>query len=102
METRSTSSTVLIVILLIITFPIWIGIAGGMIGLIAGLFGGAIGIIAGIFGAVIGGIASLFGALFHFSWGSPFSHIGSIGMNLLIAMGIVAFVIMVTRRRRSS
>ncbi len=63
---KSTPS-VLLIIILVLTFPIWIGLLGGAIGLIAGFFGlviglfaGAIGLIAGIFGGIVGGIASIF------------------------------------------
>lgn len=58
------TSTVLIVILLILTFPIWIGLAGGIFGLVMGLFGAAIGIIAGILGAIFGVIGEFFGWIF--------------------------------------
>ncbi len=57
--TRS-NSTLLIVLLMIFTFPIWIGIFGGLFGLAAGLFGVCIGIIAGIFGAIFGSIGYIF------------------------------------------
>lgn len=63
---KSTPSALLIIIL-VLTFPIWIGLLGGAIGLIAGFFGlviglfaGAVGLIAGIFGGIVGGIASIF------------------------------------------
>jgi len=63
------TSTVLIVILLILTFPIWIGLAGGIFGLVMGLFGAAIGLIAGIFGAIGGILGAIFGVIGEFfSW----------------------------------
>ena len=60
----SRSSTILLALLLLFTFPLWFGI--GM-----GLIGGAIGIVAGVFGAVFGVIGGIFGAIFHgiFGWG---------------------------------
>jgi hypothetical protein len=61
---KSTSgSTLLIVILLVLTFPIWIGIAGGLFGLAMGLFGAAIGIIAALFGVLGGLLGAIFGAI---------------------------------------
>jgi hypothetical protein len=59
----SRSSTILLALIFIFTFPLWFGL--GM-----GLIGGAIGIVAGVFGAVLGAIGSIFGALFHgiFGW----------------------------------
>ena len=53
-----------VIILLVLTFPIWIGIAGGLFGLIIGLIAGFFGLIAGLFGAIIGAIGALIGAIF--------------------------------------
>ena len=46
-KNMSKSSKVLLIILLVITFPVWIG-------LLAGLFGGIIGLLGGLFGVVVG------------------------------------------------
>ena len=46
-----------IILLLIMTFPIWIGLLGGLIGLIAGAFG----ILLALCGAVIGSMAGVLG-----------------------------------------
>lgn len=63
------ASSVLIVILLIFTFPIWIGLAGGLFGLMMGLFGAVIGIVAGFFGILGGVLGAIFGAIAEvFSW----------------------------------
>ena len=63
------TSTILIVVLFILTFPIWIGLAGGIFGLVMGLFGAAVGIIAGIFGAIAGILGAIFGVVAElFSW----------------------------------
>jgi hypothetical protein len=97
----SSASTILLVIFLIITFPIWIGLAGGLFGLVFGLFGAAIGVMAGIFGAIIGLIGSIIGAVFGvFNWWSwPFSfHVPS--FNLWAAVAIVLFVVLLTRSKR--
>lgn len=49
------------IVLLILTFPIWIGIVagvfGGLFGIIAGLFGGLFGVVAGVGGSGIGILA---------------------------------------------
>lgn len=50
----STSQIVLIVLLIILTFPIWIGIVAGVFGAAVGLLGAAFGVIAGLGGAGIG------------------------------------------------
>ena len=56
-ETRSKSKLIWWIILLVMTFPIWIGIAAGLFGGIVGLFGSLIGIFCGLFGAGIGLLA---------------------------------------------
>lgn len=75
MAKSTSASTVLIVILLVLTFPIWIGIAGGLFGLAMGLFGAAIGIIAalfGVFGGILGAIVGVIGNLFSWIFGGVF------------------------------
>ncbi|MCU0397093.1 MAG: hypothetical protein MUC73_03220 [Cyclobacteriaceae bacterium] len=57
------ASSVLLIILIVLTFPFWIGIAGGIFGLVAGLFGAAIGVMAGIFGAIAGVFGAIFGII---------------------------------------
>jgi hypothetical protein len=58
-------TSVLIVFLIVITLPVWIGIAGGLLGIVGGLFGAALGVVAAVFGAIAGVIGSIFGSLFH-------------------------------------
>ena len=72
------SSTLLIVLLMIFTFPLWIGILGGLFGLVAGLFGAIVGLIAGLFGATFG----LFSCWPHF----PFSGATVIVLIFLIVL----------------
>ena len=50
----NTSTKVLAIILLVITFPLWIGIVAGLFGGIVGLFGGLFGVVVGLGGAAIG------------------------------------------------
>jgi hypothetical protein len=64
---QKTGSHTLLIILLILTFPIWIGLLGGIFGLAAGFFGlviglfaGAVGLLAGLIGGIVGGIAEFF------------------------------------------
>lgn len=95
-------STILIVLLIVFTLPIWIGIAGGLFGLVMGLFGAAIGIIAGVFGAVIGAIAGVIGGVFGlFSWDwSPVFHFFGFHYNFLLVICLVIAIVMVSRSRR--
>lgn len=74
MQSRSSSSsttTVLIALLIVFTFPFWIGLIGALFGIVVGIFGAVIGVIAGVFGAIIGAIGGVFGGIFHWGWGWP-------------------------------
>lgn len=100
--TRS-NSTLLIVLLMIFTFPIWIGIFGGIVGLAAGLIGTCIGIIGGVIGAVFGGIGAVFGgigAIFNFEWFSfPFIHAS--GFRFVLIVALVFFIVLLSRSKRA-
>lgn len=58
---RSSNNSILILVILVLTFPFWIGIAGGLIGLMAGIFGVVIGLVAGAFGLLAGLVGGVFG-----------------------------------------
>jgi len=92
------TSSVLLVVLLIITFPIWIGIAGGLIGLVFGLVGGAIGIVAGVFGAVVGAIGAVFGAFF----GVLFGEWGPFHFSPFWIAVVIVVIVLMTRSRRQA
>ncbi|MDZ4716731.1 MAG: hypothetical protein SH819_14795 [Cytophagales bacterium] len=64
MQTRSQSSTILIILILVITFPIWFGVAALVIGLAAGLIGAVFGLLAGLTGATFALLALPFKMLF--------------------------------------
>ncbi len=92
MQSKSSTSTLLIVLLIVFTFPLWLGIAGGIFGLIAGLFGAVFGIIAAVFGAVIGAIGGIFG------WDWPFSHFYH--WNIFTVIAIAAVIVLISRSRK--
>jgi len=65
---QKSNNNILILVLLLFTFPLWIGLAGGLIAILAGVFGIAIGLIAGLFGIIVSifvGIVSVFTWSFH-------------------------------------
>lgn len=100
---RSTS-TALFIIVMILTFPIWVGLAGGLFGLVMGLFGGFVGIIAGIFGAIVGVIGAVFGGIFGIfniqdNWPFIF-HFSTFKFLLIVA--IVFAVVMLSRPQKKS
>lgn len=84
---------VLIVILLVVSFPVWIGLVAGLfgtlIGLLGGLFGLLIGLIASAIGLVIGGIAvSVLGTLGMVA--NPLEGVTCLGVGLILtAIGIL-------------
>ena len=94
MQSKSSTSTVLIVLLIVFTFPLWLGLAGGLFGLIVGLLGAAFGIIAGVFGAVFGAIGGIFG--WFFDW--PFN--GFFRWNIFSVILIAVIIALVARSKR--
>ena len=70
MQTRSSSSTILLILILVFTAPIWLTIGGVMIGVIGGILGGIFGAIFGVFGALIGGLFALIALPFKILFGS--------------------------------
>ena len=56
----SRSTKVLLVIVIILTFPIWIGVVAGLFGTLVGILGGLFGTVVGIGGAAIGLIVAGF------------------------------------------
>jgi len=97
MQSKSSTSTLLIVLLIIFTFPIWLGIAGGIFGLVVGLLGAGFGIIAGVFGAFFGIIGGIFGWLFDWHW--PFDRF--FHWNFFPIFFIILIVLLISRSRKS-
>lgn len=60
------TTIILICVILVLTFPLWGGIAGGLLGIIAGIIGAIAGLLTGIAGAVIGVLAGVFALTFKF------------------------------------
>jgi len=102
MAKSTSASSAIIIILLVLTFPIWIGIAGGLFGLAMGLFGAAVGIVAaifGIFGGILGTLFGVIGKIFGWIFGGIFSwhyfpgiHVPG-PVTLLLIVLVVALVI---------
>jgi hypothetical protein len=77
---KSGNTSLVIIALLVLSFPLWIALAGGLFGLLAGLFGlvigllaGAIGLVTGIISGIVGATAGIAGWLFNgsFNFDSP-------------------------------
>jgi hypothetical protein len=90
-----------VIVLLVLTFPIWIGIAGGIIGLVFGVVGGAFGLVAGLIGGIFGAIGAIIGGIFDIifrPWhGFQFHHFN--GFWFLV--GLIVIVALVRSRRQT-
>lgn len=89
-ESGDTSKTILIVILLILSSPVW----GS---LLIGLFGGAVGVIAGLIGAgvgfLVGGAACSFAGIMTFA-ANALEGIVTLGMGcLLMSLGVLCILL---------
>lgn len=98
MQSKSSTSSILIVVLIIFTFPVWIGLIGGLFGIIAGVFGA----VFGAFGAILGGIFGAFGALLggFFGWIFDWDCPGYGDWNGLTIAIIILAVVLLSRSRK--
>ena len=101
MTTRDNTSSILLVILLIVTFPIWFAIGAALFGVVAGIFGALIGIVAAVFGACVAIIALPFKLIF--GWGSW--HLGHWGFpfwdgHTFFWVAAIIFVILLLKNRK--
>jgi len=99
-------ATLLLTLIVLCTFPIWIGLIAGGFGIVIGLFAGIFGLIAGIFGAIIGIIAWVFESIFSgiFGWGHnwnffsfPHFHINGFGV-----AAIIIVIALLANRKKSA
>ena len=102
MTTRnaSSSSTVLLAIILIITFPIWFAVGAALFGVVIGLFGVVIGVIAAIFGGLIALIALPFKLLF--GWHSGWHWFPHIHYNGFVMIALIIVAALIVRGRKSN
>ena len=94
-QNMKSTPTVLLVLILLITFPFWIALAAVVFGLVVGIFGGIIGLIGGIFGAIIGLIGGIFGGIFgfdswHIGWNWPHFHFNKYVFFALLIIAAIA------------
>lgn len=109
MQSRSTSNTLLIILMLILTAPVWLTVGGIMLGILGGIFGAVFGIIGGVFGAIFGVIGGIFGALmsvitfpFRFLFDWPDWHWGyHFPGRWIMILFFVLLIVVVSRRQRT-
>jgi hypothetical protein len=74
--------------------PVWIGIAGGLFGMVAGIFGA----IFGIMGAVAGAFFHVFSSVF--GWGHDWNWPFNFHWNGFTILVIAAIIILLSRSRK--
>jgi len=87
-------STLFIIFICILFFPVIIGLGGAILGVTFGIFGAIFGVIGAIFGAIFGAIGAIFDGIFghnHFhsiDWDFPGFHFSKTAFALIL-IGIV-------------
>lgn len=87
------STKILLILLLVFTFPLWIGIVAGIfgaaVGILGAVFGVAVGLIATAFGLLAGGIACIVAGIARFVF-APIEALVTVGVGaILISIGIL-------------
>lgn len=103
-----TLTTVLLVFVCVLFFPVLIAVVGGMFGVMGSILGGLFGVIGGIFGAIFGAIGAIVGAVFGvfgwmvggggFHWPGPFHFFNG---DLFAILIIVLIIALISRSKRS-
>lgn len=91
------STRILLIILLVFTFPFWIGIVAGLFGAIIGVLGGLFGVLAGVGGSGIGifagGLVCLVMGIFRL-FASPVEGVVTIGVGALLTAVSVLLILL--------
>ena len=97
-----TLTTILIVIVCLMLFPVAIGIIGAVFGIIGGVAGGIFGLVTGIFGAMIGAVGAIFGLLFGWIdfdyWNCSFNFFDG---DVIAAIILVLAIVLAARSRNN-
>jgi hypothetical protein len=105
-RSANSSSSVLLLIILVFTFPLWFGLGAAFFGVIIGLCAAAFGLIAGLFAIAIAIVAFPFKLLFGWgdggweNWGLNF-HIGPhVNWFMVVAIIIVISIAIRSQDRK--
>jgi hypothetical protein len=101
------TSSALVIVILVLTFPLWFGLGIGFFGLIVGLLGGLVGLVFGLIGGLFGAIAwavkgffsMLFGWSHHDAFDMDFSFFD---FNGWAVAAIILFIVLLTRSKKSA
>lgn len=84
----SQSTKILLIILLVFTFPIWIGVVAGLFGAVIGIIGALFGVSVGLIGTAVGlfagGIGCIIAGVARFAF-SPVEALVSVGIGAILA-----------------
>jgi MFS family permease len=103
---ESSSTHVLLIILLIITCPVWFALAAALFGIAAGVFGafmGVVGAIFGVFGTVLGGLMSLIALPFKIlfgGWHDGWHWFPHFHFNTLAMIAVIIVVALIVKNRK--
>lgn len=100
-QPRSTSGTILLILVLIITAPIWLALGGVLIGVFGGLVGGLFGAVFGLLGGLLGAFFGLITLPFKIVFGSCDLINGDwfLSDKTLLAIVLLILVVALFRRR---
>jgi Flp pilus assembly protein protease CpaA len=88
-------SPVLLVLILFLTFPIWIAAGGVVFGLMMGLIGAIFGVIGAIFGIFFG----IIGGAFHLLFGLGSWHGHHFFFNKFVCLALIIVAVLVVNKR---
>jgi hypothetical protein len=93
-----TLGALLVIIMLIILFPIGIGILGGVFGIVFGVIGGVFGAMIGVVGAIFGAIFGTIGWIFEgiSDWDHNF---GFFNLNFCTIALLIVLVLVLSKNR---
>jgi hypothetical protein len=99
--TRSTSSTILLILILVLTAPIWLTIGGVFIGVFGGILGGLFGVIFGVLGGLLGAFFGLIALPFKVVFGSFDFFDGDwlLSENTMFTIVLLILIVALFRRR---
>lgn len=88
---QKSSNTLLIFLLVLITFPFWIGFFGMAVGIVGGVLGGVFGAVFGVIGGLLGAFMGIITWPFKliFGHGPWFPHINGYVIALLVILAVV-------------